>query len=74
MEKYNKLVELVAENLGADQSKITEDTDLFTDLNADSLDLVELTMAIEDEFDVQIEDDKVESIRTIKDILAYINE
>ncbi|RLK63049.1 acyl carrier protein [Atopobacter sp. AH10] len=73
MENYEKLVELVAENLGVDQDKVNENSDLFEDLNADSLDLVELTMAIEDEFDVEIEDDNLDSIKTVKDILNYIN-
>lgn len=64
--------ELVAENLGCEIEDLTENTNLIDDLNADSLDIVELTMAIEDKFGVQIPDEDLEKVRTINDIVKYV--
>lgn len=72
MSKIDRLKEIVAENLGASVEDLTEDTKFIEDLNADSLDIVELTMAIEEEFDVSIDDEELENIKTIGDILNYI--
>lgn len=55
-----------------DADSINEETSFRDDLNADSLDLVELIMALEDEFDLEIEDDEVDSIKTIEDALEFI--
>ncbi|RVU54841.1 acyl carrier protein [Anaerosphaera multitolerans] len=64
--------ELVAENLGCEIEDLKEETNLIEDLNADSLDIVELTMAIEEKFGVQIPDEDLEKVRTIEDIVKYI--
>ncbi|SHH56997.1 acyl carrier protein [Anaerosphaera aminiphila DSM 21120] len=64
--------ELVAENLGCEIEDLTENTNLIDDLNADSLDIVELTMAIEDKFGVQIPDEDLEKVRTVSDIVKYV--
>jgi acyl carrier protein len=63
---------VVADKLGAEAEEITEDTRFQEDLEADSLDLVELIMALEDEYSIQISDEDAQEIRSIKDAVAYI--
>ncbi len=63
---------VVADKLGAEIGEITEDTLFQEDLEADSLDLVELIMALEDEYSIQISDEEAQEIRSIKDAVAYI--
>ncbi len=63
---------VVADKLGAEIAEITEDTRFQEDLEADSLDLVELIMALEDEYSIQISDEEAQEIRSIKDAVAYI--
>lgn len=63
---------IIEEQLGVDASEITEDSAFIEDLGADSLDIVELIMAFESEFDMEIEDDEVESISTVGDVVSYI--
>lgn len=72
MDKLERLKELISENLDVNKDDITEETDLINDLDADSLDIVELAMAIEDEFDLAIEDDQLEEIKTVADILKRL--
>lgn len=72
-EILEKVVEIVTEKLGVDAEEVTLDSDLTEDLGADSLDLVDLVMAFEDEFGVKIEDEDVENITTIGDIVDYIS-
>lgn len=72
-EILEKVVEIVTEKLGVDAEEVILDSDLTEDLGADSLDLVDLVMAFEDEFGVKIEDEDVENITTIGDILDYIS-
>ncbi len=67
-----RVKELVAEKLGIDVDEVTEEADLVDDLGADSLDLVDLAMAIEDEFGVTIPDDRLEKIRTVEDIIENL--
>lgn len=67
-----KVIAIVAEQLGVDPSEVTEQTNLVDDLGADSLSVVDLIMSIEDEFGVQIPDDAVESLRTIDAIVQFI--
>ena len=64
---------VVADKLGAEIGEITEDTRFQEDLEADSLDLVELIMALEDEYSIQISDEEAQEIRSIKDAVAYID-
>ncbi|MEG0250091.1 MAG: acyl carrier protein [Peptostreptococcus sp.] len=72
---FEKIKEIIVDKLNIDDdSFITLDTDLMEDLNADSLDAVEIIMDIEDEFDITVEEDDVEQIRTIADIINYIEE
>lgn len=68
-----KVIEILAEQFGVDKSKITLDTNVAVDLGADSLDLVELLMTLEDEFGVSIPDDEIENVKTVKQIVEYID-
>lgn len=69
---FEKIKNLLAEQLDADENDMTMDTDIAKDLGADSLDVVELLMAIEDEFDIEVPDEQIESIKTIGDLVEYI--
>lgn len=71
---YDKVVKLIAENLDIEESAINADSVITDDLGADSLDVVDLCMAFEDEFGVEIPDDAVENIRTVGDIVKFIEE
>ena len=75
-EKYFMVLEqvknIIEEQLGVAASEITEDSAFIEDLGADSLDIVELIMAFESEFDMEIEDDEVENISTVGDVVSYI--
>jgi len=69
---FEKLQNLVVEGLGVSKEKVTLEADLSADLGADSLDAVELIMAIEDEFDITIDDEVAQSFKTIKEIVDFI--
>ncbi len=67
-----KLRDIIAEELGVEKDAIDVDSDLAEDLGADSLDAVELIMAIEEEFDIEIDDTAATKIKTVQDILDYL--
>lgn len=67
-----KIKEIIAESLGIDISTLTEETSFKEDLGADSLDLFEMVMALEEAFNVEIPSEDLESIKTIKDVKEYI--
>ena len=67
-----KVKAILAEQFDVDENKITADTDLQEDLGADSLDVVDLLMSIEDEFDVEVPDEEIENIKTVGDIVKYV--
>ena len=69
---FEKVREILCEQLEIDPDEITLDTDIINDLGADSLDLVDFVLSIEDEFDKEIPDEDVEKIKTIGDIVSYI--
>ncbi len=71
---YDRVRSIVAERLGVDEDKVTMDAEFIGDLNADSLDLVEVIMAMEQEFNVEIKDDEAENIRSVSDAVEYITE
>jgi acyl carrier protein len=71
---YERVRGIVAERLGVDEDKVTMEAEFIGDLNADSLDLVEVIMALEQEFGVEIKDEDAENIRTVADAVQYINE
>ncbi len=68
-----KIKEMIAEQFRIDGEDITMDTSFREDLDADSIDLVELIMSLEDEFDLEVEDEEVENIKTVGDAVNYIN-
>ena len=68
-----KVKEILAEQLGVDVNKVTLQTNVATDLGADSLDLVEILMSLEDEFGVSIPDEEIAEIKTVKQIVDFIN-
>lgn len=70
---FEKIKEILAEQFDVeDIATLTESTDIADDLGADSLDVVEVLMSIEDEFKVEIPDEEIENIKTIGDLVAYI--
>ncbi|PHR59422.1 MAG: acyl carrier protein [Arcobacter sp.] len=64
--------EVVVEQLSVSVDEVKEDAKFVEDLGADSLDVVELVMALEEKFDIEIPDDEAEKIQTVKDVVAYI--
>ncbi len=69
-----RLTKMIAEQLGVDEAQVVPSASFADDLNADSLDLVELIMSIEEEFGVEIPDEDAEKISTVGDALTYLNE
>ncbi len=67
-----KVVNIVSEQMGVDKAEINMDTSFINDLNADSLDTVELVMELEDEFDMNIPDEEAEKIQTVGAAVTYI--
>ena len=72
-ETAERVKKIVVEHLGVEEDKVTEDASFIDDLGADSLDIVELVMAFEEEFGVEIPDDAAEKITTVKDAISYID-
>ena len=73
MNTFDKVIAIVVEQLGVDEAEVTIDSTFIDDLGADSLDIVELIMAFEEEFNVEIPDDVAEKIKTVKDTVEYID-
>ena len=71
-ETAERVKKIVVEHLGVESEKVTEEASFIDDLGADSLDIVELVMAFEEEFGVEIPDDAAEKITTVKDEIDYI--
>ncbi len=69
-----RVSEIIVEQLGVSKEEVVAEASFIDDLGADSLDIVELVMAIEEEFDIEIPDDDAEKIQTIGDAFAYIKE
>jgi acyl carrier protein len=69
-----KVIEIVSEQMGVDKSEITRETSFVNDLNADSLDTVELVMEFEDEFELSIPDEEAEKIQTVGQAIDHIRE
>ena len=69
-----KVKQIIVEQLGVDESQVDTNASFVDDLGADSLDIVELVMAFEEEFGVEIPDDAAEKITTVRDAIAYIDQ
>ena len=69
---FDKIKTILSEQLDVDAETLSMETDMAKDLNADSLDVVEILMSIEDEFEVEIPDEEIENIKTIGDLVEYI--
>ncbi len=74
MDTFEVVRKIIAEQLDRDESEITLDSSFINDLEADSLNMVELMMSLEEEFDIEISDDEAEKISTVGDAVNYINE
>ncbi|HAJ94853.1 MAG TPA: acyl carrier protein [Actinobacteria bacterium] len=73
MENFDKLKDILVDVLGIDKDDVKPESKFVDELGADSLDLVELIMAFEDKFEIEISDEEAEKMVTVKDILDYIN-
>lgn len=71
---FEKLRALIAEQLELDESEVTMESELIDDLGADSLDVVDLVMTIEDEFEIEVPDEAIENMRTVGDAVKFIEE
>lgn len=74
MEEFERIKSVIVDQLGADESAVTMEASFVDDLGADSLDIVELIMGLETEFDLEIPDEDAEKIRTVGDAVNYIKE
>lgn len=74
MEEFDRVKEVIVDQLGADEAAVTMEASFVDDLGADSLDIVELIMGLETEFDIEIPDEDAEKIRTVGDAVNYIKE
>ena len=71
---FDKVKSIIVDPLDVDEDKVTLNANIQDDLGADSLDIVDLVMSFEDEFDLEIPDDQVENIKTVGDVVKYIEE
>ena len=71
---YDRLKKIVVEQLGVDEEEVKPEASFVDDLNADSLDLVELIMSLEEEFGMEISDEEAEKIKSVGDAMEYIEE
>ena len=74
MATFDKVRDIVVEQLGSEADEVTLETTFIDDLGADSLDIVELIMAFEEEFNVEIPDEAAEKIKTVQDVVNYIDQ
>jgi len=72
MAVLDKIKEIVAEQLDVNQDQVVPEASFVDDLGADSLDLTELIMAMEDEFGLEIDDDKAQQLRTVQDVITFV--
>ncbi len=73
-EIFDKVRDVIVDQLNVDETEVTEEASFIDDLGADSLDIVELVMALEEQFGVSIPDEEAENIKTVGDAVTYISE
>ena len=73
MDTFEKIRALLAEQLDIDPAKITMDSDIMGDFEADSLDIVDMVMTLEDEFGIEVPDDAIENLRTVGDVVNFVD-
>ena len=71
---FDKIKDIIVEQLSVDESMVTPETNLMKDLEADSLDAVEIIMAIEEEFEIEIPDEDAEKFQLVGDLVRYVEE
>lgn len=74
MDTFERIRELLAEQLDIDEDQITMDSDILEDFEADSLDVVDMVMTLEDEFGVEVPDEQIENFHTVGDVVRYVEE
>ncbi|MBA7589678.1 Acyl carrier protein [subsurface metagenome] len=73
MESMDRIKKIIVKQSGIDESKITENSSFLDDLGLDSLDIIELIMELEEEFNIEIPDKEAEKIKTVGDVIKYLN-
>ncbi len=71
---FERIREIICDQLDLEEDKVTMDSDIMEDFEADSLDVVDIVMSIEDEFGLEVPDDQIENFRTVGDVVRYIEE
>jgi len=71
---FEKIKALISDQFTYDEEKITMETSFVEELNADSLDIVELIMAIEEEFDIEIDENEVDNVKTVGDVVSFLSD
>jgi acyl carrier protein len=74
MDTFETLKNIIVDQLGVAESEVTKDAHFQDDLGADSLDIVEMIMALESEFGIEVSDDKAETLQTVRDVIKFIEE
>lgn len=74
MDIFEQVKKILCDQLDLDEEQVTEDSEVIDDLGADSLDIVDLVMTLEEEFDTEIPDEDIENLRIVGDIVKYIEE
>ena len=73
-EVFEKVRQILCDQLDLEEDKVTMDSDIVEDFEADSLDVVDLVMSLEDEFGIEIPDEEIENIKTVGDVVRYIED
>jgi len=71
---FERIREIICEQLDLDEDKVTMDSNIVTDFDADSLDIVDLVMSLEDEYGLEVPDDEIENFHTVGDIVRYVED
>ncbi len=74
MDVLEKIIDILCDQLDLDREQVTEDSEIIDDLGADSLDIVDLVMTLEEEFDTEITDEMIEGMKTVGDVVRYVEE